>query len=162
MRVFTSGSLAFAPTLASIAALLWGVNLALVGGILIGMLLAFQMEARELSTGIIGIVQAANFAGFFVGAVYAPRLINAVGHIRCFAAFATIRSAAFILHPILDSWIIWALLRLMAGACMAGICTVVESWMNDRTPSGQRGTVLAIYIITNILTDILMRGSIPE
>lgn len=154
MRAFASGSLAFAPTVASIGALLWGINLALIGGIFVGVLLALKMDANGYDTGIIGIVQAANFAGFFLGAVYAPRLINAVGHIRCFAAFATIQSAAFILHPIMDDWIIWAILRLVTGIAMAGLFTAVESWMNDRTPTNQRGTVLAVYIITTYLANM--------
>lgn len=141
-------------TIITIGALLWGASIALVGSTLLGIVLALQMESRGYDTTVTSVVMAGNFAGFLVGALYATTLINTVGHIRAFAIFATMQSALFIAHPILDHWAIWAVLRLLSGACLAGIFTAVESWMNDRTPTESRGTVLGIYVITNYLAQI--------
>ena len=141
-------------TVLTIGALLWGASIALVGTTLLGIVLALQMESRGYDTTVTSVVMAGNFAGFLVGALYATRLINQVGHIRAFAIFATLQSALFLTHPILDHWAVWAVLRLLSGACLAGIFTAVESWMNDRTPAESRGTVLAIYVITSYIAQI--------
>jgi MFS family permease len=69
-----------------------------------------------------------------------------VGHIRAFAAMASIASALPILHALwLNPWF-WAGLRFTSGVCIVGLYIVVESWLNVVAQSHQRGKVFAAYM----------------
>ena len=77
--------------------------------------------------------------------------MRTVGHIRAFAAFAGIASAAAFTHTLLVHPFAWSVLRAVTGACLLGIYLVVESWLNLETPATQRGRVFAIYMTVTLL-----------
>ena len=72
------------------------------------------------------------FVGYFIGAKTIPQIISRVGHIRVFAAFASIASLVVLIHAVFVSPFIWFLLRVLTGVSMVSIYTVAESWLNDR------------------------------
>ena len=49
-----------------------------------------------------------------------------------------------------DPWI-WLPLRVLNGASVVGLYMVVESWLNEKTPTPIRGRVFAVYMITTLL-----------
>jgi len=84
-----------------------------------------------------------------LGGLFAARVVARVGHIRSFAAFASLMSASSLMHPIFVEAYAWMAFRLVAGFCMAGMIMVVESWLNESASNNTRGKILSIYMITN-------------
>ncbi|MBX3607615.1 MAG: MFS transporter [Piscinibacter sp.] len=129
-----------------LATLLSGVGLLVLGVGLLFSVLGLRAGLAEFSTVTTGIVMSAYFVGFVVGTLYCPVLIRRVGHIRSFAAMASVASTMPILHALwVEPWY-WAALRLVTGTCLVGLYIVVESWLNVLAPREQRGKVFALYL----------------
>jgi MFS family permease len=138
-------------TLASIAALLMGALIMLLGSSLLGIVLPLRMSAAGFSTEVTGIVMGAYFAGLLAGSYYGKRVIGEVGHIRTFAGFAAIMAAAALAYPMQVGALPWGLLRFIGGFCTAGVFAVIESWLNERSTNATRGRVLSVYMVNNYL-----------
>ena len=52
------------------------------------------------------------FIGYFIGAKTISNLVSRVGHIRVFAAFASIASIVILLHSIIINPFSWFVLRI--------------------------------------------------
>jgi MFS family permease len=135
----------------SIAALLAGAGILILGNALLGITLPIRMGVAEMSTAVIGLVMACYFAGLVVGCLYAQVLIGRIGHIRAFAAFAAGAAAATLIHALWFAAGPWAILRLVSGFCMAGLFATIESWLNMRSTNETRGRVLACYMVVAFL-----------
>ena len=131
----------------SIAALFLSLSLLVAGSGLLGTLVALRLDIECFSEATIGIMMAGYSAGFVLGAMCAPRIIHAVGHIRAFCACAAVACAAVLWHPLMISMEVWLVLRLLVGFCLAGLMTVTESWINDRATNASRGRLLGSYTI---------------
>ena len=131
---------------APLATLLSGVALLVLGVGLLFSVLGLRAGLADFSTVTTGLVMSAYFVGFVVGTLYCPLLIRRVGHIRSFAAMASLASTMPILHALwVEPWY-WAVLRLITGVCLVGLYIVVESWLNVLAPRQQRGKVFALYM----------------
>ena len=86
------------------------------------------------------------YLGYFVGANMIPNLVSKVGHIRVFAAFASMASFSILMHAVFVDPIVWTLARFLTGFSLIGVYIVVESWLNDRATNRNRGGVLSIYM----------------
>ena len=84
--------------------------------------------------------------GYFAGANIIPNLVSKVGHIRVFAAFASMASLAILIHAIFVNPVVWTLGRFLTGFSLIGVYIVTESWLNDRATNRNRGSVLSIYM----------------
>ncbi|MEZ5702572.1 MAG: MFS transporter [Burkholderiaceae bacterium] len=105
----------------------------------------------DFSSITLGLVTAAYFVGFVLGTFACPVIIRRVGHIRAFAAMASLASTMPILHALwVDPWF-WGLLRLVTGVCMVGLYIVVESWLNALAPNALRGRLFAVYMAVNFV-----------
>ncbi|RMD49951.1 MAG: MFS transporter [Alphaproteobacteria bacterium] len=93
----------------------------------------------------IGLLGSAHFAGFFAGCLAAPRLMGGVGHSRSFAAFAAAGAIGILGHTLTDQPLIWALLRVLTGLCIAGCYTVIEGWLHARLTNAVRGRAMGAY-----------------
>lgn len=124
-----------------------GLAFLLLAGGLFGTLLGVRAELAGLPTGLIGLISAAYFLGFVVGSRLTLWALNAVGHIRVYAALAAVLSAAMLGVGLTDSWVPWTLLRFVTGLCFAGQYVVAESWLNDLATNENRGRLLAIYTV---------------
>ncbi|MBI1180439.1 MAG: MFS transporter [Alphaproteobacteria bacterium] len=133
--------------LASITALLLAVFLLALGAGLLGTLLSVRLAQAGANALTAGWVMSAYFIGLFAGSMVMQRWIVSVGYIRTYSAFTAILSAASLLHPFGLSPLLWAVLRLAEGFCMAGLLLCVESWLNVRSTRESRGQVLALYMI---------------
>ena len=94
---------------------------------------------------------AAYFLGLLAGGIQAVRVVAAVGHIRAFAAFASIMSVTALGIVLVIDHFAWAALRFIGGFCMAGMIIAAESWLNERCTNETRGQVMSFYMITNYL-----------
>ena len=138
-------------TLAPVAALLMSVTLLLLGHGLFGTLLPVRAQIEAFPTQIIGLLGSLYFLGFGAGCLLGPYVIQRVGHIRAFAALAALLVALPLIHALFPVVIIWSILRVLAGLCLAGLYTAIESWLNQAAENEQRGTVLSIYIVINLM-----------
>jgi MFS family permease len=99
---------------------------------------------REVGVGLVG---AAYSAAFMVGAWFGPRVLSRVGHIRAYAASASICAAAILFAIWADHIAAWMLTRAAMGATIALMFAGVESWMSGTMRSQERGGVLGVYMV---------------
>lgn len=128
-------------------ALLLGILLLMLGTGLQGSLLGLRASGEGFSTQTVGIVMSSYYLGYLIGSGRAPHLVANVGHIRVFAAFASIASSAVLLHALAVQPLGWTLIRIVSGYCMAGLFVVAESWLNEGATNQTRGALLSIYMI---------------
>jgi len=112
-----------------------------------GSLLGVRAVQEEFSLTATGFLMSGYFIGYFIGAATIPSVISKVGHVRVFAAFASLASLIILVHSVLVHPFIWFLLRLLTGVSMVCMYTVAESWLNDRSSNKNRGRVLSIYMV---------------
>ena len=148
-------------TLPAVASLLLSYGLLLLANGLFGTLIGLRTRIEGFSALVVGLVIAAYFGGLLMGGLSAERFVSRVGHIRAFAAFASVMSVSalgivLVVHPVA-----WALMRLLGGYCMAGMVMVTESWINERCTNRTRGQVMAFYMITNYLAAGLGQFLLP-
>ncbi|MCZ6524086.1 MAG: MFS transporter [Alphaproteobacteria bacterium] len=153
-------------TLLSVAALLSGVGILLMGNGLLSTLLSLRTAIEGYSPELTGLVMSAYFAGLVAGSLYCSKVVHRIGHIRAFAAFASILSVTALIHGFVVTAPVWALLRALSGFCVAGVFMVSESWLNTRATNQNRGQVLSFYMITAYLSiglgQFLLNLSDPE
>ena len=134
-----------------LSSLLSGVGLLIVGVGLLFSVVGLRAGLANFSGLTLGLVMSAYFAGFVLGTYVGPMIIRRVGHIRTFAAMASVASTMAILHALwIDPWF-WGLLRLVTGVCLVGLYIVVESWLNALAPNEHRGKVFAAYMSVNFV-----------
>lgn len=134
-----------------LSSLFTGTGLLVVGIGLFFSVLGLRANLAGFPGAVIGLVMSAYFVGYIVGTYVCPRIIRRVGHIRAFAAMASLASTMPILHAFwIDPWF-WGFLRLITGICLVGLYLVIESWLNTLAPSNQRGKVIALYLVVNFV-----------
>ena len=148
-------------TLLSVAALLSSFGLLLLANGLFGTLIGLRTQIENFSTAVTGLIVAAYFLGLLAGGIQAVRVVAAVGHIRAFAAFASIMSVTALGIVLVIDHFAWATLRFVGGFCMAGMIVATESWLHERCTNETRGQVLAFYMITNYLAAGLGQFILP-
>ncbi|MEO0621651.1 MAG: MFS transporter [Pseudomonadota bacterium] len=146
--------------LVSFAALFLSIFLVQLGSGSLGPLDALAASARGFTTAEIGLMGSAHFVGFFLGCWLAPRYIGQIGHSRAFAAAAAIGAAGALLHPVLEGPYLWAGLRLCTGIAIASAYTVVESWLQAKTPNEMRGRIFSVYRLVDMGGQIVAQGMI--
>ena len=78
----------------SVSALFLGIALMMLGNGLQGSLLGLRGSLEGFDNQVLGLVMSGYFVGFLGGSLFAPRVVARVGHIRVFAALASLASAA--------------------------------------------------------------------
>lgn len=136
------------PLLAALAIYL-SVAFLIMGNGLQLMLLPIRGGIEGFSALQIGLLGSGYFFGFVLGCAYTPRMIMQVGHIRTFAALVAIASAAALGYPMALDAMVWVLLRMITGFCLAGLYLVVESWLNDQATNETRGALISTYVTVN-------------
>ncbi|MEM8654771.1 MAG: MFS transporter [Pseudomonadota bacterium] len=137
--------------LTSAWALLFGMGLLMVGNGMQGTLLGIRGEIEGFSTTEMSIIMSAYFLGFLGGSRMAPKMIQRVGHVRVFAALASLISAVMILYPTFaDPWV-WTAGRVVIGFCFSAVYVTAESWLNDAADNSNRGKALSLYMIVQMV-----------
>ncbi len=131
--------------------LLFGMGLLMVGNGMQGTLLGIRGNIEGFTTLEMSIVMSAYFVGFLGGSRMAPNMIRRVGHVRVFAALASMISAVMIMYPTLaDPWA-WTIGRVLIGFCFSAVYVTAESWLNNAATNENRGQALSLYMIVQTL-----------
>ena len=131
-------------------ALFFGIAMIMLANGLQGSLIGIRASLEGYSSFAAGIIMTGYYSGFLAGAYFAPKRIKKVGHVRMFAAFASIASISILLHSLHVSFLGWFIMRFITGFCFVGMYTVAESWVNDLSDNKHRGQALSIYMIVSM------------
>lgn len=135
----------------SIFSLLFGTAMLILGTSLQGTLIGIRADLELFSVTTTGIIMSSYFAGFAIGTYSCPSLITRVGHIRAYAAMATIASAVAIIFAMTTNPFIWVVLRIITGICLVGLYMIIESWLNVLAPDNSRGKFFSTYMLITLL-----------
>ena len=131
-----------------------------------GNLLGVRSVIEEFNFLATGTMMSGYFVGYFAGANTIPKLVGKVGHIRVFAAFASMASLSILIHAVFVNPAVWTFARFISGFSIVGIFIVMESWLNDRANNRTRGQLLSIYMFITLigisLGTLLLNFSSPE
>ena len=136
-------------TLAPLASLLLGISFLLSGNSLLGTVLPLRGLSEHFSPIVIGLMGSSYNAGFVLGCLACPFLIQRAGHIRAYSTLVSLAAATTLIHPIIVDPTVWILARAITGFSLAGLYLIVESWLNDKASNENRGLVMSIYIVVN-------------
>ena len=131
--------------------LLFGIFLLMVGYGLQGTLLGIRGDIEGYSAATMSYIMSAYMIGFLFGGKVSSFLISKVGHVRVFAALASLISAVFICFALFVDPYLWFLFRLLIGFCFSGVFVVTESWLNEESTNTNRGKTMSVYIIIQTL-----------
>ena len=131
-------------------ALFLGLGFLMMGNGLQSSLVGLRAESEGFGTTVAGIVMAFFFVGFLFGTRVATKALQNVGHIRVFAALASIASSSVLVYALAVNPITWGLMRFASGVCFAGLYVVVEGWLNDMATNANRGRIMAVYMVISI------------
>ena len=141
----------FKRALLPISSLFFSIALLATGYGLLMTFIGIFLKQEGLNEGAIGLINSAFFLGAMLAAIFSQKLIVTVGHARSFSAFSAIMVMAFLGHALwFDPWF-WATLRLVSGFAFYAMLIVLESWLNEKSSSEDRGKILAIYTIVFFL-----------
>ena len=112
-----------------------------------GTLIGVRAVLEDFSLISTGLIIAGYYFGFLGGSIVIPLFIQRVGHIRVFAALASLASIAILLHSLFLDPTLWFLIRMLTGFCIAGIFIIMESWLNNKSTNTTRGKLLSFYFI---------------
>jgi len=116
-----------------------------------GTFISMRVTIENFDATMTGIVLSSYFGGFTLGAMRCSRIIERIGHIRAYAAFAGLVAAATAVMPLLVGSLFWTILRALVGFGCAGIFVTTESWLNAKAPPSERGKVFSIYMVGTFL-----------
>jgi MFS family permease len=112
-----------------------------------GTFISLRVAIENFDATMAGLVLSSYFAGFTLGALRCGRIIERVGHIRAYAAFAGLVVAATAAMPLLVGPLPWLVLRAVVGFGCAGLFITTESWLNAKAQPAERGRVFSVYMV---------------
>ena len=128
-------------------ALFFGYAIICLGHGLQGTLVGVRSVVGNFSYIETGFMITGYYVGYLIGSIFIPYFLKNVGHIRVFAALASLASIAILLHSIIILPFAWFLIRILTGLSIAGIFVIMESWLNEKSTNKTRGTLLSTYMI---------------
>jgi len=134
-------------TLITMIAPMLSLIIVTLGNGLFNTLVTVRMHLEGESSQMIGFVSGAYYAGLVLGSFRCERLINKYGHIRAYAAIASVLAVASIMQGLLVNAWVDLVLRFICGMAMAGVFVVIESWMLAKSERKIRGQILSVYMI---------------
>jgi MFS family permease len=135
-----------------IYSLLLGIGVLLVGAGFFFSLLGVRAGVEGFSDAVTGVMMSFYFLGFIVGSYLCPWIIRRSGHVRAFAAFASVASTMAVLHAIAVDPVTWSLFRAVTGVCLVGIYMVIESWLNALATNHTRGRLFGAYMTVTLVS----------
>ena len=142
----TSSPAALLPAVKSAWPLFAGLVLLMIGNGLQGTLLSLRADMEGFDITTTGIVMSLYYVGYVVGSMMTPHLLQRVGHIRVFAALASLAATTVLLHYVFVNPWAWGFSRIITGFAYAGLYVVIESWLNGMATNATRGKILSVYM----------------
>lgn len=124
-----------------------GMSFLMLGNGLQGTLTSWRATYEGFPASTTGWIMTGYYLGFLAGSLITPGLVKRVGHIRVFAALASLASTAVLIQILFISPYTWLSMRVLTGFCFAGTFVIVESWLNARSDNVTRGRVLSLYML---------------
>ena len=112
-----------------------------------GTFISLRVALEDFGATLAGLVLSSYFAGFTLGALRCTQIIERVGHIRAYSAFAGMVVAATAAMPLKVGPWSWFILRAVVGFGCAGVFVTTESWLNAKAQPSERGRVFSIYMV---------------
>ncbi|MGH1481529.1 MAG: MFS transporter [Geminicoccales bacterium] len=131
-------------------ALFLGMALLMTANGLQGSLLGLRASIEAFPTTVTGVLMSAFYLGFLAGSMMTPSMVVRVGHVRVFAALASLASTAILIHAVVVNPVSWGMMRLVSGLCYAGLYVVAESWLNEKATNENRGQLLSVYMVISM------------
>jgi MFS family permease len=131
---------------AQLATLIIATSLIQLANGFFGTFISLRLGIEDFGPTMSGLVLSSYFAGFTLGALRCERIIERVGHIRSYAAFAGLAVAATAAMPLLVGPLPWLIMRAVIGFGCAGLFTATESWLNAKAQPAKRGRVFSTYM----------------
>ncbi|QUX92892.1 MFS transporter [Marinomonas sp. A3A] len=153
-------------TLFPIWSLLIGIAVLTMASALQSSLIGIRASIEGFNTTATGLIMSAYYLGFILGSLLVPNWVKNVGHIRVFAAVASLASITILMQSVVVNPWFWMLMRMGTGLCYAGLFIVTESWLNDIATNKTRGRLFSIYIIeiwaSQTISQLLLNLSSPS
>jgi len=137
--------------LARIFSLLLGTGILLVGAGFLFTLLGMRAGVEGFSNKTVGVIMSSYFLGFVIGSYVCPLIIRRAGHVRAFAAMASIASTMALFHVLIVGPLSWSLMRVATGVCLVGLYMVIESWLNTLATNESRGRIFGTYMMVTLV-----------
>ena len=102
-------------------------------------MIAVRARAEGLPDASIGLLGSLYYAGMIAGVLLTPFLIARAGHIRVFAALASVSAIAILAIAFAPAGWPWMLARFVSGAGACGTVMVLESWLNSIASNASAG-----------------------
>ena len=106
-------------------ALFFGFGIICLGHGLQGTLIGVRSVLEGFSFISTGLIITGFYTGFLTGSVLIPIFLKRVGHIRVFAALASLASIAILLHSIFLDPYSWFIIRIFTGISLSGIYIIM-------------------------------------
>jgi MFS family permease len=132
-------------------ALFIGIGIMMIAHGLQGNLMGVRSVIENFNFIATGTMMSGYYVGYFFGSNMAPKLVSRVGHIRVFAAFASMASLSILIISAYVNPVVWTLARFITGMSIVSCLVVTESWLNDRANNRTRGKLLSVYMIITFL-----------
>jgi len=127
-------------------ALFTGIGILMIAHGLQGNLMGVRSVIEEFNFLATGTMMSGYYVGYFFGSRITPKLVLRVGHIRVFAAFASMASLSILIISAYVNPIVWTFARFITGMSIVSCFIVAESWLNDRANNRTRGKLLSLYM----------------
>jgi len=114
-----------------------------------------KLAELDVSSLIIGGLNAAFFAGAIISTLVSHLVISRAGHIRSFVFFGALFAITALVYTMVERLVFYGGLRFLLGFCYYSLLIIAESWMAERSAVEKRAKVLAIYNITSYVASIL-------
>ena len=116
-----------------------------------GTFISLRVAMADFGPTMAGLVLSSYFAGFTLAAMRCGRIIERIGHIRGYAAFAGLVAAATAAMPLMVGPVAWLVLRAIIGFGCSGLFITTESWLNAKAQPSERGRIFSIYMVGTFL-----------
>jgi len=147
-------------------ALFIGIGIMMIAHGLQGNLMGIRSVIEKFNFLATGTMMSGYYVGFFFGSLTTPKLVSRVGHIRVFAAFASMASLSILIVAAYVNPVVWTFARFITGLSVVSCFVVAESWLNDRANNRTRGKILSVYMIVTFaglaLGMLLLNFDSPE
>jgi MFS family permease len=135
-----------APMRAQITTLIVATSIVQLANGFFGTFISLRVSMENFGPTMSGLVLSSYFAGFTLAAVCCGRIIERIGHIRGYAAFAGLVAGGTAAMPLIVGPVAWLALRGIAGFGCAGLFIATESWLNAKAQPIDRGRVFSLYM----------------
>lgn len=128
-----------------------GMTLIAPGSGLMATFTPTRLKLLGFGEGEVGIVVTAFSVGLLFGCFFAGPVVRRIGHIRALAIFCSIGGLSILAMSLEPSLSLWSAARLATGFSATAIFVAAQSWLNEISPSHERGRILSIFYVLYIV-----------